>query len=141
MQTGVHYIDPYDVIGFFIALAFVIFCCGCFLYGYLNPDDVKPIFHKFNEENVDLLDGFNIGHTDDLPMIMQEAPVVIQEVSIVQVAKDKSDDRLFRDCVAVLVSLGAKKGEAKITVTDFFEHHPETETVEQFIKEHFKNEH
>jgi hypothetical protein len=129
METSTHYADPQELVAFLIALAFVMYCCGCFLYGALSQN-VKPLFQKFNEDNVDLLRGFDVGCADEPP------PLIVQEVK-----QNKPDDGLFQDCIAVLASFGLKKRESIAVATDLFQRHPEVETVEQFIKEYFKNEH
>jgi hypothetical protein len=129
METSTHYTDPQELAAFLIALAFVVFCCGCFAYGCLN-ESVKPLFHKFNKDNVNLLRGFDVGCVDEPPVLIAQ-----------EVKKKKPDDGLFQDCIAVLASFGLKKRESIAVATDFFQRHPEVETVEQFIKEYFKDEH
>jgi Holliday junction resolvasome RuvABC DNA-binding subunit len=140
METSTRYVDPQAVAAFFLALAFVVYCCGCFIYGALS-ENAKPLFQKFNEENRDLLNSFNVNRTNNPPVVTQKTSVHIKEVSIVQeVKKNKPDERLLQDCIAALVSFGSKKREATAVATNFFQSHPEIKTVEEFIKEYFKNE-
>jgi hypothetical protein len=148
MGTGIQHAEAVQVVAECLAFGLFIYWVGCFWYGILNKN-VEAISFRIPS-------GLDVGEVDDQDLFAiatgnEEylAAHVTLDTKPVKTKKEnkpkeeetnKPDDGLFRDCVAVLISLGATKTEAKKITTEFLRRRPETETVEQFIREHFKDE-